>query len=144
LEGELDRLRKRREQRRARRTKQGIPVLAIIGYTNAGKTTLFNLLTRSQFLVEDKLFATLDTATRRLRFPQNHEVVLTDTVGLIKDLPPDLMKAFRPTFDELKVGSVDPLSEYERSSYLHVQEVEDPSELGLDVFEAARSAKQTV
>jgi GTP-binding protein HflX len=109
LERELKRLGGRREQRRGRRRRSGIPVLSIIGYTNAGKTTLFNLLTRSQFLVEERLFATLDTATRRLRFPMPlrtgsrfREVVITDTVGFIKDLPKDLMVAFRPTFDELQ------------------------------------------
>jgi GTP-binding protein HflX len=109
LEKELKKLSKRREQRRGRRRKTGIPVLSIIGYTNAGKTTLFNLLTKSQFHVEEKLFATLDTSTRRLRFPISlpagrkiREVVVTDTVGLIKDLPKDLMVAFRPTFDELQ------------------------------------------
>jgi GTP-binding protein HflX len=109
LEKELKKMSKRREQRRARRTKTGIPVLSIIGYTNTGKSTLFNLLTKSQFQVEDKLFSTLDTATRRLRFPtclppgrKIDEVVITDTVGFIKDLPKDLMGAFRPTFDELQ------------------------------------------
>ncbi|MBP1708702.1 MAG: GTPase HflX, partial [Deltaproteobacteria bacterium] len=74
----------------------------IIGYTNAGKTTLFNLLTESRFLVEDKLFATLDPATRRLRFLKGREVVVTDTVGLIKNLPRDLLGSFRATFDELQ------------------------------------------
>lgn len=102
LERELEKLRRRREQRRARRAKAGIPVLSIIGYTNAGKSTLFNLLTQSHFQVEDKLFSTLDTATRRLRTPALHHVVITDTVGFIKDLPIDLMGAFQPTFDELK------------------------------------------
>ncbi len=102
LEKEIEKLSRRREQRRSRRGKTGIPILSIIGYTNAGKSTLFNLLTRSQFQVEDKLFSTLDTATRRLRFPKTHKVVITDTVGFIKDLPKDLMGAFRPTFDELK------------------------------------------
>jgi GTP-binding protein HflX len=109
LEKELRKLSKGREQRRARRTKTEIPVLSIIGYTNAGKSTLFNLLTKSQIHVEDKLFSTLDTATRRLKFPssfetgrEKKEVVITDTVGFIKDLPKDLMGAFRPTFDELK------------------------------------------
>lgn len=113
LEKELEKLSKRREQRRARRSKTGIPILSIIGYTNAGKSTLFNVLTKSQFRVEDKLFSTLDTATRRLRFPgslprerRNHEVVITDTVGLIKDLPKDLIGAFRPTFDELKESNL--------------------------------------
>jgi GTP-binding protein HflX len=109
LEKELGKLGRRREQRRSRRGKTGIPILSIIGYTNAGKSTLFNLLTQSQFQVEDRLFSTLDTATRRLRFLKTqhplqleNEVVITDTVGFIKDLPKDLMGAFRPTFDELK------------------------------------------
>jgi len=109
LEKELEKLSQRREQRRALRKRTRIPILSIIGYTNAGKSTLFNLLTKSQFLVEDKLFATLDTATRRLRVTdflsaenKQDEAVLTDTVGFIKDLPKDLMGAFRPTFDELR------------------------------------------
>jgi GTP-binding protein HflX len=106
LEKELEKLSKRREQRRSRRAKTGIPIFSIIGYTNAGKSTLFNLLTRSQFEVEDKLFSTLDTATRRLRFPKIHKVVVTDTVGFIKDLPKDLMGAFRPTFDELRESNL--------------------------------------
>jgi GTP-binding protein HflX len=113
LEKELEKLGKRRKQRRARRGKTGIPILSIIGYTNAGKTTLFNLLTKSQFQVEDKMFSTLDTATRRLGFSASlpggkgtREVVITDTVGLIKDLPEDLMVAFRPTFDELQESSL--------------------------------------
>jgi GTP-binding protein HflX len=106
LEKELEKLRRRREQRRSRRAKTGIPILSIIGYTNAGKSTLFNLLTRSQVEVENKLFSTLDTATRRLRNLKNHKVVITDTVGFIKDLPKDLIGAFRPTFDELKESNL--------------------------------------
>jgi GTP-binding protein HflX len=102
LEKELEKMRKGREQRRARRMKSGLPVLSIIGYTNAGKSTLFNLLTQSQFLVEDRLFATLDPATRRMRFPEIEGWAATDTVGFIKDLPKDLITAFRPTFDELQ------------------------------------------
>lgn len=109
LERELEKLSQRREQRRALRKRTGIPILSIIGYTNAGKSTLFNLLTKSEFSAEDKLFATLDPATRRLRLgnaprmkKEQDEVVITDTVGFIKDLPKDLMGAFRPTFDELR------------------------------------------
>ena len=106
LEKELERVRKGREQRRARRTKADLPILSIIGYTNAGKSTLFNLLTRSQVLVEDKLFATLDPATRRLKAATRQDWIVTDTVGFIKDLPRDLMVAFRPTFDELQESNL--------------------------------------
>jgi GTPase len=106
LEKEIEKLSRRREQRRSRRTKTGVPTLSIIGYTNAGKSTLFNLLTQSQFRIEDRLFSTLDTATRRLRFPKIQKLVITDTVGLIKDLPKDLMGAFRPTFDELRESTL--------------------------------------
>ncbi len=107
LEKQLEQLSLRRQQRRARRKKAGIPILSIIGYTNAGKSTLFNLLTYSHFQVEDKLFATLDPAARRLKWAgsslaEEHSLILTDTVGFIKDLPKDLIGAFRPTFDELK------------------------------------------
>jgi GTP-binding protein HflX len=77
-----------------------VPVVAIVGYTNAGKSTLLNTLTDSDELAEDKLFATLDTRSRRLRFPEEREVVLTDTVGFIRDLPKDLFAAFRATFEE--------------------------------------------
>jgi GTP-binding protein HflX len=117
LEKELRKLSRRRSQRRSRRSRTGIPVLSLIGYTNAGKTTLFNLLTKSQFLVEDRLFATLDTATRRLRFPEAREVVITDTVGLIRDLPKDLIGAFRATFDELQ----------ESDLLIHLVDMSDPS-----------------
>ena len=116
LEKEIEKLSRRREQRRSRRAKTRIPILSIVGYTNAGKSTLFNLLTRSQVHVEDKLFSTLDTATRKLRFPRIQKVVITDTVGLIKDLPKDLMGAFRPTFDELK----------ESTLLIHLIDISDP------------------
>jgi GTP-binding protein HflX len=75
-------------------------VVAIVGYTNAGKSTLLNTLTHANELAEDKLFATLDPRSRRLRFPEDREVVLTDTVGLIRDMPEDLFAAFRATFEE--------------------------------------------
>lgn len=102
LEKELEKMSLSRRQQRAKRAKAGIPIISIIGYTNAGKSTLFNLLTRSDVAVEDKLFATLDPATRRWRFPNHQEAILTDTVGLIRDLPKDLLGAFRPTFEELE------------------------------------------
>ncbi len=135
LEKAIEKLSRRREQRRSRRSKAGIPNLSIVGYTNAGKSTLFNLLTRSQSQVEDKLFSTLDTATRRLRFPNIHKVVITDTVGFIDDLPKDLMGAFRPTFDEL--GEADLLIHLIDVSHPrfpeHMESVEKTlRELGLD------------
>jgi GTP-binding protein HflX len=102
LEKELRNLGKQREQRRERRIKRGIPILSVVGYTNAGKSTLFNALTKSHVNVEEKLFATLDTATRRLRFQRNREMIVSDTVGFIRDLPKDLMGAFRATLGELK------------------------------------------
>jgi len=102
LEKELKNLGRERGQRRTRRIKREIPILSIVGYTNAGKSTLFNALTKSDVNVEEKLFATLDTATRRLRFPRDREVIISDTVGFIRDLPKDLMGAFRATLDELK------------------------------------------
>ncbi|KPJ98995.1 MAG: GTP-binding protein HflX, partial [Nitrospira bacterium SG8_35_4] len=85
-----------------RRVAKGLPIISIIGYTNAGKSTLLNNLTRSRTVVEDKMFATLDTASRRLRFPKERDVIITDTVGFIRDLPKDLFAAFRATLEELE------------------------------------------
>jgi GTP-binding protein HflX len=102
LEKELRSLGEARKQRKQRRIETGIPIVSIIGYTNAGKSTLLNSLTRSYVFVEDKLFATLDTASRRLRFPRERDVIVTDTVGFIRDLPKDLMAAFRATLEELE------------------------------------------
>ncbi|MEK6775325.1 MAG: GTPase HflX [bacterium] len=101
LEKELKQMNLARMQRRASRIRKEIPIISIVGYTNAGKSTLLNVLTQSSVLVEDKLFATLDTATRRLRFPREREVIITDTVGFIRDLPEDLLGAFKATLDEL-------------------------------------------
>jgi len=101
LEKELKKLSLARDQRRHRRTKSDIPIVSIVGYTNAGKSTLLNSLTKSDTFVEDKMFATLDTASRRLRFPKEKEVLITDTVGFIRDLPQDLMAAFKATLEEL-------------------------------------------
>ena len=102
LEKEIKNLGRERERRRERRLKSRIPILSIIGYTNAGKSTLFNVLTKSHVNVEERLFATLDTSTRRLRFPSAGEAIISDTVGFIRDLPKDLMGAFRATLDELR------------------------------------------
>jgi GTP-binding protein HflX len=101
LEQEIDRFGRQRVERRSLRTRRGIPVVAIVGYTNAGKSTLLNTLTGSEVLAEDRLFATLDPTTRRLRFPREREVVIADTVGFIRDLPRDLAQAFRATLEEL-------------------------------------------
>ncbi|MBN2321428.1 MAG: GTPase HflX [Acidobacteria bacterium] len=101
LEKEIDRLSRQRSVRRQRRIRQGLPVLSIIGYTNAGKSTLLNALTESRIDTEDQMFVTLDTTSRRLRFPRHGDVIITDTVGFINDLPPDLVAAFRATLEEL-------------------------------------------
>jgi GTP-binding protein HflX len=101
LEKELDILSEARKQRKQRRAAAALPIVSIVGYTNAGKSTLLNTLTKSGTAVEDKMFATLDTASRRLRFPKEREVIVTDTVGFIRDLPKDLMAAFKSTLEEL-------------------------------------------
>jgi GTP-binding protein HflX len=106
LERELRHLGEQREQRRARRGRRGAPVLSIVGYTNAGKSTLLRALTRTDVLVADKMFATLDPASRRLRFPREREVIVTDTVGFIRDLPETLVAAFRATLEELREADV--------------------------------------
>lgn len=102
LERELKELSNGRYQRRQRRVKAGIPIISIVGYTNAGKSTLLNTLTKSEVFTENLLFATLDTSSRRLRFPRDHEVIITDTVGFIRSLPKSLMGAFKATLEELK------------------------------------------
>jgi GTP-binding protein HflX len=101
LKRRIDALSTDRQVRRKRRNARGLPVLSIVGYTNAGKSTLLNALTHSEVLAEDVLFATLDPTSRRLRFPRDREVIITDTVGFIRDLPEDLVNAFRATLEEL-------------------------------------------
>ena len=102
LERELKKLSQARRQRKQRRIERGIPIVSIIGYTNAGKSTLLNNLTKSHTFTEERMFATLDTASRRLRFPREREIIITDTVGFIRDLPKDLMAAFKSTLEELE------------------------------------------
>ncbi len=102
LKGQLEKLGRGREQRRSLRKRSSIPQVAVVGYTNAGKSTLLNAITKSSVLVEDKLFATLDPTARRVRFPKEMEVVFLDTVGFIRDLPEDLLDAFKSTLEELR------------------------------------------
>ncbi|MBK9264483.1 MAG: GTPase HflX [Polyangiaceae bacterium] len=117
LEDELKKLSRQREQRRRKRSRQGVPIVSIVGYTNAGKSTLLNTLTGSDTIAEDKLFATLDTRSRRLRFPEEREVIITDTVGFIRELPKDLFAAFRATFEETADADL----------LLHVVDASDPA-----------------
>ncbi|MFH1594988.1 MAG: GTPase HflX [Pseudomonadota bacterium] len=102
LQEDLARVRAERRERRQPRRRQQLPILSIIGYTNAGKSTLFNALTNAAVATGDRLFATLDPTSRRLRFPREREVIITDTVGFIKNLPKNLLEAFKATLEELQ------------------------------------------
>ncbi|HEX2252120.1 MAG TPA: GTPase HflX [Thermoanaerobaculia bacterium] len=116
LEKEVEKISKQRDVRRRRRREADLPILSIIGYTNAGKSTLLNAMTSSEVEAADKLFMTLDPTSRRLRFPREGEVVITDTVGFLSDLPPDLVAAFRATLEELADADL----------LLHVVDAADP------------------
>lgn len=116
LEQAIGTVQKNRYQQRRQRSKKGLPILSIIGYTNAGKSTLLNQLTQSRVLAENKLFATLDPSSRRMRFPQDVEVIITDTVGFIRDLPKELMAAFKATLEELENADL----------LLHVIDISNP------------------
>ncbi len=117
LEAQLRKLSQQRSQRRRKRSRLGVPIVSIVGYTNAGKSTLLNTLTLADVLAEDKLFATLDPRSRRLRFPEEREVIITDTVGFIRELPKDLFAAFRATFEEVADADL----------ILHVVDASDPA-----------------
>jgi GTP-binding protein HflX len=116
LEKSLAQVVLQRRQQKSRRRRQGLPVISIIGYTNAGKSTLLNTLTHSQVVAEQRLFATLDPSSRRLRFPKDVDVIITDTVGFIRDLPQDLQVAFRATLEELESADL----------LLHVIDISNP------------------
>ncbi len=116
LKHELETVRRTRDLHRAKRKKVPFPVVAIVGYTNAGKSTLFNRLTGAQVLAEDMLFATLDPTLRRLRLPHGTPIILSDTVGFISDLPTHLVAAFRATLEEV----------VEADLVLHLRDISDP------------------
>ncbi|NGX37123.1 MAG: GTPase HflX [Chlamydiae bacterium] len=100
LQKEIEQVRAHRQTQRQARLRKGIPTFAIVGYTNVGKSTLLKALTQAQVLVEDKLFATLDTTTRKYRLPNNQEILLVDTVGFIRKIPHTLIAAFKSTLEE--------------------------------------------
>ncbi|MFC2001852.1 GTPase HflX [Chloroflexota bacterium] len=106
LKGQIEAVRKHRNLYRQKRKKSGIPIVALVGYTNAGKSTLLNALCLAEVFTEDKLFATLDPTTRRLTLPDKSVVLITDTVGFIKKLPPTIISAFRATLEDLDEASL--------------------------------------
>jgi GTP-binding protein HflX len=106
LEKSVKNVRNQRKQQKAQRVKKGIPVVSIVGYTNAGKSTLINALTNSNIYAKDQLFATLDPSSRRLRFPKDIEVIITDTVGFIRRLPKELVESFKATLEELESATI--------------------------------------
>ncbi len=115
LEKSLAAVKKQRRQQKSRRSRNDLPVISIIGYTNAGKSTLLNTLTHSQVAAENRLFMTLDPTSRRLKFPRDREVIITDTVGFIRDLPRELKVAFRATLEELESADL----------FVHVVDISD-------------------
>jgi len=119
LKAELEKVRAHRGRHRARRKRSGIPTVSIVGYTNAGKSTLLNALTGSDVLVQDELFATLDPTTRRCTLPSKREALFTDTVGFIQKLPPQVVAAFRATLEEIS----------EADLLIHVVDVTHPHAL---------------
>jgi len=106
LEAQIEEIRKHRSLYRQQRKRSGIPIVALVGYTNAGKSTLLNALSQADVFVEDKLFSTLDPTTKRLTLPDGNVVLLTDTVGFIRKLPPTIVTAFRATLEELDEANI--------------------------------------
>ena len=120
LKRQLEEIRKHRDQYRRQRRKNAMPIIALVGYTNAGKSTLLNALTNAHVRAEDQLFATLDPTTRRATLPSGHEVLLTDTVGFIQKLPTELIAAFRATLEEVTEADV----------LIHVVDASHPNDEG--------------
>ncbi len=116
LERDLKKQSKVRQEQRKRRTRNQVPQVSLVGYTNAGKSTFLNTITHSKVVAEDQLFATLDPTSRRFRFPLDKEIILTDTVGFIRNLPKELMQAFESTFEETTMADL----------ILHVVDAGDP------------------
>ena len=139
IKSELADVTRTRQLQRQNRERSETPTIALVGYTNAGKSTLFNLLTDANVLSQDMLFATLDPTMRQLRLPSTRQVVLADTVGFISDLPTELIEAFKSTLDEVVLADLI-LHVQDISSELHEEEAEDVSAilsaLGLDDEEA--------
>jgi GTP-binding protein HflX len=129
LKRDLEEVRKQRAQHRAQRKRSEIPVVAIVGYTNAGKSTLLNTIANADVLAENKLFATLDPTTRRVRLPRGHNVLFTDTVGFIQKLPTQLVAAFRATLEEIT----------EADALLHVVDATHPN-----AMEQAQTVMETL
>jgi len=129
LKREIERVRVQRAQHRRQRARQGMPVVSLVGYTNAGKSTLMRALSGAEVLVEDRLFATLDPVTRRVRLPLGGFALLTDTVGFIQKLPTQLVAAFRATLEELE----------EATLLLHVVDITHP-----DAEEQSRTVEDTL
>jgi len=138
LEKEIDKIRKQRKTQRGQRERNNLPVCAIVGYTNAGKSSLLNVLTGADVLAEDKLFCTLDAVTRRFQTVPGVTVLLTDTVGFIRSLPHSLIKAFHSTLEEAALADI----------LIHILDASDPdiesnSETTINVLKELSDAKES-
>jgi GTP-binding protein HflX len=129
LKRQIEQVRKQRALHRRRRAQQGVPVVSLVGYTNAGKSTLMRALSGADVLVQDRLFATLDPVTRRVRLPSGAVALLTDTVGFIQKLPTQLVAAFRATLEELQDATL----------LLHVVDITHP-----DALQQAETVEETL